>query len=285
MPAPWIPFILASVLLGSISTLLQRTILQTDQSHPAIYSMVFQLMTGLILTLIGVIFTDMAFIDLTGLWPNILLMAGLYGIGNIFVFKALQQTQASIFTILFAPRGLITILAAYLFLRESINFNQLVGVALIFISIVLVTMENFKFKISSSDLNCLLAAICFGLGNANDRFLIKAMPLFPFLTLGFLLPVPLVGAVYYRQLFHLKTFLQPNLISKMLIMSSFYAAAAITFFIALRNAPIAGQVVSVNLIQVVVTVILAMIFLKERDRLIQKFVGGLISFLGLMLLS
>jgi drug/metabolite transporter (DMT)-like permease len=281
----WQFLILASVFLYSVSVLLQRILLKEERSDPKAYSVFFQLLTGFLIGGFGVLFKDVTFPNLRPLLLNLFLMALLYGFGNVFIFEALKTLEASRFTIIFASRALFTILASSLFLKEGLLPLQLLGTFLILLGVVLVNIESARLTFSRRELIAFFAAASFGLANTNDRFLLQEFKSYPYMFLVFIVPAILIVLLYPRTVKKMVVFLESGVLVKMLLLCVVYAASAITFFSALQIARNSSQVVSINLTSVIVTVLLAIAFLKERKHLPQKLLGSLASFVGLLLVS
>ncbi len=281
----WQFLILTSVCLYSISVLLQRILLREDKSDPIAYSVFFQLLTGLMIGVFGFLFSDMSFPNLKPLFFNLVLMVLLYAFGSVAIFKALKTLEASRFTIIFASRALFTILASSLLLGESLSLQQFLGTFLILTGVVLVNIKSTRLAFSKKEFLALFAAVSFGLGNTNDRFLLQEFKVYPYVFLGFVLPAVLITLLYPYKVKKMKIFLEGRVLVKMLLLCLIYAVAAITFFSALQIADNSSQVVSVNLTSVIVTVLLAIVFLNEREHLLQKLLGALLSFMGLLLVS
>ena len=282
----WQILIGISVFLYSISVLLQRVILKENQSRPIAYSIFFQLLVGIIIGIIGFIFSDMAMPpNLNSLFLNLTLMTFLYGFSNVFVFKSLKQTEASKFTIVFATRAFFTVLASSLVLKEFLTTTQFLGALLIFTGVVLVNLKSSRLSLDKGSIYALLGAVAFGIANTNDRYLLGSFNIYPYITVAFIAPAFLMSFIYPKELKHIKLFLGIKVFKKIIILSLFYAFSAITFFAALQKSINSSQVATVNLTSVIITVILSVFFLKERENLKKKILGSLLSFLGLLLIS
>lgn len=134
--------------------------------------------------------------NITTVLPNVALLIFLYGIGNVFQFKALKVTQASMFVILFSTRALFTIAASTLFLHEGLGLSQWIGALFIFVGVVLVTLKNNGFSIKSKEWLPLAAAAFFGFANTNDKILLTNMDLFPYLIMAFTLPAVFISIIF-----------------------------------------------------------------------------------------
>ncbi len=280
----WQMYIALSVVLYSISVLLQRVLVK-DNSRSVAFSVIFQIVTGIMLALIGFAVSDMTIPDLRPLVWNLIVMAVLYGLGNVSIFRSLKDTEASVFTILFSTRALFTITASSLLLHEVLSGRQLLGAGFIFAAVVLVNWRSKRIKFGTGELLAIGAAICFGLANTNDRYLLQSFPFYPFLTIAFIVPAGLVAALYPREMKYIPMFLKGAALPRLLLLCVFYALSAITFYAALQTGDNSSQVAAVNLTSVIVIVLLSVIFLKEREHTSRKIIGAVLSFIGLLLLS
>jgi drug/metabolite transporter (DMT)-like permease len=259
--------------------------MREDKSDPIAYSIVFQVLVSSVIFITGLLIGDMALPDLKPLIPFLILMTILYAGANIFIFNALKRTEASNFSITFSSRTAFTIFASSLLLGESLNPQQLLGVILIFASIVLVNTEKKKLKFTKNDSLGIIAGAFFGFANTNDRFILTQMNLYPYITISFLMPALLLFFLKPKVAHKMGVFAHKQTLTKMLILAVVYAGAAVTFFGALQKAPNSSQVVSIGTSTVVLTVILSIIFLKERAKIPLKILGGVVTTIGLLLVS
>lgn len=281
----WPILIAISVVLYSVSVLLQRLILKENESQPIAYSILFQFLTGIFIGLVGLLFADLSLpTNLKPLLPNLILMTFLYGFSNVFIFKSLKQIEASKFTIIFATRAFFTVLASSLLLKEMLARQQFLGVLLIFSGVVLVNLQSAKISFGKGELLALLGAAAFGSANTNDRYLLQFFEVYPYITVAFVAPSILMSVIYPKELRHIQLFLHQKVLTKVLLLCVLYAFSAISFFAALQVGENSSQIASVNLTSVIVTVLLSIIFLKERGNLAKKVVGTGLSFIGLLLL-
>jgi len=281
----WQVLILTSVFLYSISVLLQRILLKEEKSDPKTYAVFFQLLTGLMIGMFGLVFADMSFPDVKPLVFNLVLMTLLYGFGNVLIFESLKRIEASRFTIIFSSRALFTILASSLLLKEGLLAKQFVGTFLILAGIALANVKAARFSFSKKEAMALFAAMIFGFVNTNDRFLLKSFKVYPYVFLAFIVPALFIIALNPYTIKNMKFFVEKKVLLKMLLLCVIYAVSSITFFASLQIAQSSSQVASINLTSVIVIVLLAIIFLKERDFLIPKLLGAASSFVGLLLVS
>src|SRR3989344_6139666 len=281
----WQILILISIVLFSVGTLLQRILMKGKESDPIAYSIVFQLLTGIIIASYGFLFANMDFPEVVPL-TNILLMTLLWTSANIFSFTAIKYIDVSRYTIVFSSRLFFTVIASSLFLGEFLNTRQWLGAILIFASIYIVTQKRGeKLAFTKYDAFSILAAMSFGFANTNDRFLLRTFELYPYVAIAFVFPAIFTAIIKPKHLKHLRVFAERTILKKMLFLCLFYSVSSLAFFRALQVAPNSSQVVAVNLTTVILTVLLAVIFLRERKNLGRKLLGATISFIGLLLVG
>jgi len=282
----WQFFALLNIIFFSLSTLLQRVLIKESKSRPITYTIFFNVFTGVFVLLIGLFAHVLVFSSLTIQLGFFLLLAiFLYAFGNLFIFKALKETEASKFTLIFATRVLFTIVVAVLFLSESFGIKEVVGTLLIFIGIFLVSKTSKKFVFNRGDLYSVIAAMLIGFANANARFVLHSMSVFPYMLFGFFGPALILSLIYPKEAKHGKIFLKRKAFGGIVLLSIFFAIANIGFFEAIKYGPGVSIVSSVVLTSVIVTVVLSIIFLHERTSIWKKLLGALISFAGLVILT
>lgn len=283
----WQLLIAVSVTLYSVSTLMQRVLVK-DNSKPIAFSIVFQVLTGIVIAIVGLLTSsDMSFPRLAPIVGNLVAMIVLYGLANIAIFSSLKETEASVFTILFSTRALFTIAASSILLQEVLTGKQLIGASLIFLAVIVVNWKSGKnmLHLGRGELYAIAAAACFGFANTNDRYILQSFPLYSYLSLAFIAPPVLIASLYPKEIKSITTFFSKKMLPKVLLLSFVYTFSAITFFAALQTGGNSSQIATVNLTSVIVIVLLAVIFLKEREHTVQKIAGAAICFMGLLLVS
>lgn len=284
----WQFLAIINVFFYASTVLLQRTVATSKNSDAKTTAVVFQLLTGAMVGLVGFLLGANFQLDLAGLWAPFLLVLVLYAVGNLLIFKSLENTEASLFSIIFSTRAAVTALVAYLFLGEVLSSRNLWGLLFVLGGVLIVNLKNTKKKSSSDIVIPLTIALIFGINNTVERALLQQLDLYGYVTIAFIIPALLLLFTYpsisvLKQ--KLTPYSQPKMIKNNLLMSALYAGSAVTFFTALQTAETASQVTTINISSVVLTVILAAIFLKERDHLNKKLVAAVLTLIGLYLVT
>ena len=280
----WQLLVLISVLTYAISVLLQKVILKDDDSDPIAYSIVFSLLTGVVTGVFALI-NGFHMPNLLAIWPNILLMVFCYGVGNILIFNALKIIDASEFTILFTTRAIWTVAGALLFLGEQYTFLKAFGALLIIIGVIVVSWKSQKLRFGKGELLSLGAGALFGIAFTNDAYIVQHADVMSYQTIAFILPALAVWLFKPKSTVKMMPLLKPKTAVRLLLLAVFYSISAITVFLAYQAGHNASQIAPLVQTTTIVTVILSIIFLHERNALFQKSIGTILSFIGIILVG
>lgn len=283
----WVGYIALSTITYSAAILLQRVLVEENKDHPIAFIVLYQALVGIMVLGFGWLRGSLSLPhEVFGtLWLPVILSFLLYAGANYCIFAALERIQASKFTIVFASRMFFTAVAARLLLGESLNLSQYGGALLIFVGIVVANYSTQSANQSQKGLLWALGgALCFGLANVNDRYILSSMELYTYTGLSFFGTAIVLAVLQTKRLLSGVILLQPRPLSRIALLSIFYGISAVTFFGALQIGESASQVVSVSLVSVIVTVLSAMVFLKERDYPYQKLLGAVLASIGVLLL-
>jgi transporter family protein len=217
---------------------------------------------------------------------NYLIGAILYAAGTVFIFNSYKLLEASQIAIITSTNALITIFTALIFLNEPFTFQNLIGTILILSAIVLVNANKKGLTFNKGTMYAILFAICFGVALVNDKYILlnSGASATSYTVIIFLLPTILLILTRPMAIKKMNRFLKPNILIKMLLFSGFYATSAIIFFIALNSGATASQIAPINKSSVIVTVVLAAIFLGEKDRIFKKVIAAILVVIGVYLL-
>ncbi|QQG42097.1 MAG: EamA family transporter [Candidatus Woesebacteria bacterium] len=275
-----------SILLYSVSVLLQRVLLKDDQTEPISFSIFFQIGVATVIgILVLVIRGGIPIPDLSQISWSVLVMTALYALANIFIFKSLKTTEASRFTVIFSSKTLFAVLGSSLIFREGLTSAQWAGAILIVMGVIVIAIKDLSKKINKGDIFALFAAVMFGLANTNDRFLVQFFDPYSYVVIGFLLPGVAIALFYPKKLINFKIYFKKAFVYKMVILCLLYGLAAVTFFAALQATPNSSQLFSINSFGAILAVVFSIIFLKETDKIAKKILGAVISVAGLLLVN
>jgi len=281
----WLLLAFLSALFYSLSTIFQKKLMNNEDSDPIAFTIIFQFTVTLMLILVFIL-EGISFPNISHIWPNLLINGVLIALGSLSMFKALKYAEASEYTILSTSSTFINLIVATLFLHETLTLYKIIGTLLIAFSIVLVTNKQ-KLNLSQlhkGHLYSLLSALGFGAAFSNESYIVGQIGVLQNLIIGFFLPGLIILLIKPRSLRYATKLLTKKSLLKIVIFSILYLLGAITIFAAYTNGGDAGKIYGISNSSVIVTVILAAIFLGEKDKPFRKILATLTAFVGVMLL-
>lgn len=279
----WFFLTLLSVFIVSIANILQRVLMKGDKSDPFSYAIVFHFLLGIVNLLFAVL-NGFHLPPLDGSLVLFIVAAALWGIGTVFVFKALQLLESSEVTILTSVRALVTITASILFLHETFNWQKALGTLIILASVFFVTNLKRGMTFNKGVLYSMAMAFFYGLAVVVDVFNLKNYDPISYLAVANFF-IGTILLLFYPKIFRQwKGFVKPTFLKKMLPLGIFSSIQAIAYYYALTKGP-SSQIAPINQAQVIVTVLLAAILLKERDHLFRKLIAAALVTVGVILLK
>ncbi len=277
-------YILAAINVCSISvgTLFQKLSMRKEESNPVASAIVFQFLLGSS-TLVFALINGYHFPPLW-LLPFFLLSGALYAIGTVSYFHAYKYIGASEVSILGGAGVIMTIIASFIFLHDQLTFFQLFGVFLILAAIVTVNITRKKMKLNTGAWLALVGTGTYGLAVVSDSYIIRHYDAVSFLPLACFMP----GIIIL--LFHLKQ--TPSLVRaarhidrNLIIFTGFYTIQAITFYLSLQSGALVSQISTISRASIILTVILATLFLNERKHVWRKVTAAILTTIGVLLVS
>ena len=280
----WLYLTLLSVLFVSIANILQRVLMKGDKSNPYSYAIVFHILLGTINLAFALLFGS----NLSLFSGNIVLLilsSLLWGICTIFLFKALQLLEASEVTILSTIRIVITIIASMVFLQEVFNNQRVLGTIIIIASTILVANLKKGFRFNKGVIYVLAMSLFAGLAIVADSFNVKHYDVLSYNAIQNFLSGIFLLLFYPKALQQWKQFIQPSFLKKMLPLVIFSTIQGVAYLLALTTPGVTAQVATIRQASVILTVVLSISFLGEKDNLLRKLGAAILVTIGVILLS
>ena len=123
----------------------------------------------------------------------------------------------------------------------------------------------------------------YGLAVVIDVVNLRATDPLSYLALVNILIGIILLVIFPKAIKLLKVATNKSFLKKMLPLSCFSAAQAIAYYFALAKGP-ASQIAPIGQAQVIITIILAVIILKERDNLFRKIIAAVLVMVGVFFL-
>ena len=280
----WQILIGISVILGSINSLLHRGLLKNENSDAYAQSVVFTFLVG-IFSLIILKVSGRHLSVLSGeQLPIFIAVALISPLVFIFMFKGFKLIGASEHSMLLTSSRVWAILGAILFLKESPSITKLLGALLIIFGVILTQWKKEKLKLNHGAIFVLLAAFFIGVAQTLAYFLLRNFDVLSFMVYNSLAATVLLFIFKPKIVKKFKFYFKIKNLVNILFSSLNDGLANIFTFLAYQIGRNALQIGPLGATQIPLTVILAIIFLGERDRLNQKVFGSLAALAGSVLL-
>lgn len=280
----WQILIGISVILGSLNSLLHRGLLKNDNSDAYAQSVVFTLLEGFFSLIIIKAFGRHLSVLSWEQLPLFITIALVSPLVFIFMFKGFKLIGASEHSILLTTSRVWAILGAIFFLQETPTITKLLGVSLIIFGVILMQWQKGRLKLNGGAIYVLLAAFFIAVAQTLAYFLLRNFDVLSFMVynsfavsiiLFILKPTIVKKFNFYFKLNHLVN----------ILLSSFNDGLAnILTFLAYQIGRNALQIGPLSATQIPLTVILAIVFLGERERLGPKVIGSLAALVGSLFL-
>lgn len=280
----WQFLVAISVLLFSINGLLHRVLMKDDTSDAYTQTVLFSALTGLFAFIIvvfrGGLQPFFSFDQLILFIPMVILGAS----ATIFTFKGMKLIEASEHTILLTSSRLWFITGAIVFLGESLTLLKFLGAIAILSGVTVSQWKKGKFVLNSGAIYVLLAAFGYAVADIISFFILRNFDALSYIVYSSIFIVSVLLLIRPNTIQKLSFYFQPRRAANITIVSFNDTIASLCAFLAYQVGRNALQIGPLMATQTIVTVLLALIILKERENMPQKIAGALIVVFGTMLL-
>jgi uncharacterized membrane protein len=282
---PWIFLALISITTLSVASILARVLLKEENSNPVGYAIVFQLLLGLISLIFALLFNKLIPPPPETSAIQFLFSAVLWATSTIFSFKALKLITAGEATILGSSGAFISITLGIIFLGEALKISTIASAILIFIAILAISTGKLSFSSKRGIVYSLISASVAAVAVVNDTAILKTYEAFSFTALMCLLPGFILLLSFPKESIKIPKMFDRKTLTLMTVFCTLYSIQAITFYLALQNGAPISQLSPLSRASIVLTVILGVIFLKEKSNLGKKFIAAIMVTIGAILLG
>ncbi len=280
----WQILIGISVILGSINSLLHRGLLKNENSDAHAQSVVFTFLVGIFsLIILQVSGRHLSVLQWEQL-PIFIAIALISPLVFIFMFKGFKLIGASEHSMLLTSSRVWAILGAILFLKETPTITKLMGALLIIFGVILIEWKKERLKFNNGAIYVLLAAFFIGVAQTLAYFLLRNFDVLSFMVYNSLTASVLLFIFKPKIARKFNFYFKIKNLINILISSLNDGLANIFTFFAYQIGRNALQIGPLGATQIPLTVVLAIIFLGERERLNQKIAGSLAALAGSVLL-
>jgi len=277
----WFLFGCINVLAIAISSLYQKLAMNDKDSDPITSAAIFEFILGILSGIISLIVGFHA--PAIHLWPYVLISGALYGLGGVSYFQAIKRIEASELTVISGAGIFVTLIISYIFLAERLTSIQLIGAILIVLGTLVVTYKHTGFRFNKGIALALLGSACYGVAVVFDGFVLRTYDAFSFVpVIAFMTGISIL-VMYPKKIQTFGMSIQKININ-LIIYSVLYVIGATAFYFPISQGVPVSQISAFGRVAIILTVILAAIFLKERSHIGKKILGAILTTIGIFLI-
>lgn len=279
----WFLFALISICAMAVANIYQKLAMKEEESDPLAAAIFFQFVLAGIMGIFAWFYGFQA--PPFSQFPfNFAISAVFYAAGTLLIFKAIKEIEASELAILTAFSAIVTIAGAIIFLGETFSLRQGLGMALIIAAIILVQKKTGLSGRRGMWL-ALAGESCYAVAVVSDTHILKVYDAVSYTPVMSLLPGIILLALNPQVAGKFKQYAKISYIKNLALFSFFYGIQAVCYYAALNMGANASQMAPLFRAEIILTVILAVIFLKEKDNLWIKFLSAAIAAVGIVLIK
>lgn len=280
----WQILLVISILCLSLNGLFHKSLLRDDKSDPRAQAIVFLGIGGVLSIIIALFRGGLHFEFNPHLIFNLLVLSVFGTIAYVMKYRAYQLINASEIVIFSTTSKLWVTVGAAIFLHEAVTIQKMIGTIIILLGIAVIMYRDKKLKINYGILIVLVSAIFFALTDINGFYILQSMDASNYQVYFYLIPVFALLLVQPASIKKISYYFKPIRALKVTALSIFDTLGMLTLFFAYQAGGKASVISPLSATKVIVTVILAIIILKERDSIAQVLTGSVISVVGIFLL-
>jgi drug/metabolite transporter (DMT)-like permease len=288
MNTQWIGLTVVAVLSRSMFSVASKLLSRRLSISYGTQSTLVMFAAATITLIIGPDIGGISFGGLGRTWPTASAMIASTTLGNILFFKGLQRLDATTAQIAFSTIVVWAALLSWLVLGDRFSFMQLLGIVLLIVAILITQNHDGEREIDAGIVLMIASAACFATFQVTSADLAETMTPATYLLLAHGGAAVLIGAIYARRIKSDLPILRAHVAAA--LRSVLYAAVTLLSFYsfsyyAFQEAPSRGVVVLLLTTQVVLSVMLGIVFLRERARMPFKIYSAIIALIASVLIA
>ena len=283
-PMSWQLLAGLSVSFFSLNGIFNRVIMRDVNSDPFAQTIVFSALVGIFAFAIALFRGGFHYQISLDQFPFFVLITLFLAAASTLNYKAAQSLEASESSILLSSQKLWEVILAFFLLQEAFSLNRLLGTIVVLVGVAVAQWRNERFIINRGVILALLASLAYACAEIASYFLLRvfdAPSLNVYSALFSATALLIVRPQTYKKI---SFYFRPKYFVSLLIVSFTSALASIFLYTAYQVGRNASQLAPILAAEAALTVMLAIVFLKERNNMVQKLSGACIVVAGITLL-
>jgi len=281
---PWQLLVGLSILLYSINGLFHRVLMKDELSNPYAQTVVFNALVGIfafvVLLFRGGIHSFFSFDQLVLFFPMVCITT----VATLCAFKGIKLIEVSEYTILLTTSRLWLIGGALLFLHEAFSTQKLIGGIAILLGVSIAQWRKQRFVFNKGALYVLIAAFLYASSEIISFYILRSFDAISLVVYTCLLTTIALVVIRPGTIKKLSFYFQPKRAGNIIVVSINDTIATLFMYLAYQVGRNALQIGPLMATQTIVTVLLALVILREKDNMFQKVIGAVTVVIGTIIL-
>lgn len=275
-----------NVFVFAIARLFQKSFMSKPGADPLAFSILFQIVVASLILCVKIVTDGLpTYTGVSTFWFEIFTITLLYAGGNIALLKGLQQIEVSTSSIIMSTMPVWSIIASIIIYGQELTWIDIAGTVLIMSAPIIVFFQSSRPS-RAGVLFTLIGSVCFAVATVIDGEVAANTDILSYQTLAFVLPaLPIFLYALLSKQFSTDKLIYYLKEPKFYIFNTLYAVAAYTLLSAYATARDAAFIFPIASTQIIVTVLLAALFMGERQNLVRKLVATTLAISGVLILS
>ncbi|AET70409.1 putative membrane protein [Desulfosporosinus orientis DSM 765] len=286
MSLDWFQLVLIYIVTNSTSKIIQKYSLRDPEMDPMAFSAFLLFGIG-VLSAPFLCFEKLIITDSLKIWLIVIFSSALYTAAMALYYYSLKATEVSQVETIATTRSIWFMVLGVFILGESFKFSSLLGVALIFGGLVIIYWHKGSLKgFGKPHIFTIIYAFIISSAYALDNIALNSFSVVFYQILVYALPGVFTIIFIPKTLGKLKYFLKPRKNTLFIFLSAiFQMISTLALYAAYKYGGELSVVGPLAQTSTVFTILIGIIFLKERWNLKRKIVGIILALAGLILLK
>lgn len=279
----WLLLTLIGALVFSSNNLLIRVLMKDDKSDPYVQTVVMYGLAGAFALLFSLFHGGFHYRITFNQFLLFIPLAISITVGPILLFKSFQLIDASENTIVQSSQKLWAVLGAFVFLHEPFSIKKIIGTITIILGIAIALWKQKKFQLNKGVILILISMIFYTSADLIAFFLVRNFDPISLIIYVCFLPVATLLLIKPKTIKKISFYFKPKYALCISILSFNDTLGTLCIYFAYLAGRNIAQIAPIMGSTTIISVLLAIVFLKERSNLLNKIIGALVVVGGVLL--
>lgn len=280
----WQLLTLIAVLVFSSSTVLHRILMKDRASDPYTQTIVMYGLAGIGSLMLSLYLGRFHYQVTTNQFLLFIPLACFISGGSVLLFKGLQTLGASESSILKSVQNLWVVIGAFILLGEPFSMMKVAGTIVIMLGICIALWKRNQLTFGRGSLLVIISTLLYSSSDLLSLYFVRDFDPLSLLVYISFLPVIVLLILKPKTVKKIPFYFKPRRALVIVVLSLIDIVGTLSVYMAYQVGRNAAQIGPLMGTITIVSVLIAIIFLKERDNMRNKLIGALIVVVGVWML-